>query len=443
MNRGCLKVIRKLFCAPLCALACLSAVAAQAADTFPRLAGIQIGNPHNYESPAYQAQIAKLNIAILSYYPGWEITHRMTMEEVARRIKAINPNTKIFLYYCPESTRYPSDAVAYPELGVKLDAQKWWLYQNSSGPTKVLSDFGNSTYILNLTQFSPADTAGKKLNQWLPQYAVDKIIKNNPTIDGMFTDNVFWKPRRNGDWNRDGTIDDQGNATVQKWYREGNRSYLQNLKALMPGKTQLGNIADWGDPVAVLTEYNQLLPGGVMEQLIGKSWSVETWAGWSRVLSHYRKSMAALAAPKLGIFNTSGVSSDYQSFRYAFATALLDDGYFSFNDSAAGYSGVPWFDEYDVKLGGATKAPPAAAWQGGVWRRDFANGIALVNPKGNGPVEITLERDFRKVTGTQDRAVNNGQRVRTVTLRDRDGIILLNTQRRPRAPGGVRIDPPG
>jgi hypothetical protein len=415
---------------------------AGATEEFPRTAAYLIGDPRNYEDQTYQARIAKLDIAILSVWPGWENGRGTTIEQVAKRIKTLNPNTKVFLYFLPESRQYPVTS-AYTDLGAKLDATKWWLYQSGSGPTRVLADFGDGYYILNLTAFAPQDSSGKRLNQWLATYAYDKYIRSNPSVDGMFSDNIFWKPRRNGDWNRDGSVDDQNSGTVQRWYREGYRTYLNNLKTAMPGKIQIANVADWGKPEAVLSEYNQLLAGGIMESLIGEAHSVESYLGWSATLKHYRKTMAAFAAPKLGILHQFGVPSDYQSFRYGFGTTLLDDGYYAFTDKADGYSGVNWFDELDVKLGKSVMAPPAVAWENGVWRRDFEKGIVLVNPKGNGPQEITLERDFRKILGTQDRAVNNGQLVRKVTLRDRDGLVLLKVPRRPRPPQEVKVNPPG
>jgi len=89
------------------------------------------------------------------------------------------------------------------------------------------------------------------------------------------------------------------------------------------------------------------------------------------------------------------------------------------------YKGLVWFDEYDAKLGQAVQAPATTAWQNGVYRRDFENGIALVNPRGNGPREVTLEEDFKRIAGKQAPAVNNGQVTRKVQLNDRDGIILL------------------
>jgi hypothetical protein len=421
-------------------IACAAAMGAQAqnSDPFPRIAGILNGDPRPYEDDNYQRDIAKLDYAILSVWPGWEQTTGITMEEVARRIKAINPNIKLYLYFCPESREDPNSAWA--AVNTKLYGQKWWGYTSGVNGIKVLSDFGDNTYIVNLTNFTPADSSGKRANHWMAEHAVANVANGRPSIDGIFTDNVFWKPRRDVDWNRDGSIDSQDSATVQKYYREGNVTYLNHLKRLMPGKSQIGNIADWGKPASVITEYNQVLEGGVIENIVGKSYSVESYAGWAATLAHYRKSMAALSGRKLGMFSQSGAVTDYQSMRYGLATTLLDDGYFAFHDQARGFSGVPWFDEFDVNLGRATSSPPTTAWKSGVWRRDFEGGIALVNPKGNGAREVTLETEFRKISGSQDRTVNNGTTVTRVTLRDRDGIILLRKARRPRPPERVRFE---
>jgi uncharacterized membrane protein len=75
-------------------------------------------------------------------------------------------------------------------------------------------------------------------------------------------------------------------------------------------------------------------------------------------------------------------------------------------------------------------------YQNGVYRRDFENGIALVNPKGNGTQTVTLETSYKHLSGTQAPTVNNGQTVTTVTLNDRDGVILqrLTSQPVPDAP---------
>src|SRR5262249_4381627 len=71
-----------------------------------------------------------------------------------------------------------------------------------------------------------------------------------------------------------------------------------------------------------------------------------------------------------------------------------------------------------------TQPPPTAAWQHGVWRRDFDHGIALVNPKGNGAQTVTLETPFHHLTGQQNPSLDDGAAVTTITLQDRDGLLL-------------------
>ena len=97
-------------------------------------------------------------------------------------------------------------------------------------------------------------------------------------------------------------------------------------------------------------------------------------------MSRYRAAMANTRTPHLVGFNVHGDPTDYRFFRYAYASCLLDDGYFCFTANDKEYSSVTWFDEFDFKLGAATTPPPTGPWQSGVWRRDFERGIALVNP---------------------------------------------------------------
>ena len=157
---------------------------------------------------------------------------------------------------------------------------------------------------------------------------------------------------------------------------------------------------------------------------MGESWSVEAWAGWTAMMQRYRGLMANTRPPHLVVFNVHGSPTNYQFFRYAYASCLLDDGYFSFSDISVGYSSVPWFDEYDHKLGAPLTAPPTAAWQNGVWRRDFQLGMVLVNPSLTA-VTVALEPGFHRFTGIQAPSINNGGATTSVTLAPKDGIVLL------------------
>jgi hypothetical protein len=419
------------------AIAAQATPAAEAKQTFPRVAGYLIGNPQNYWDAAYQDKIAALDLSVLSVYPGWGSSKGTNMADVVTKLKAKNPSTKVLLYVIPESIKYPVPDV-WSGLQSKIDKEGWWLTPPNSLLSRVLSDFGQEMYVLNTTPYSKADASGKRFNVWFAEHMADTVGATSGPIDGLFTDNVFWKPRRDGDWNRDGALDSQKDAKVQAYYRLGYAQYLSALRTKMPGKMQLANVADWGVPPATVPEYKGKWDGGIIEGMIGKNYSVENKT-WAEMMAHYRKTMAAFNSPNFVIFQMDGTPTDYRTFRYGFASCLMDDAYFAYNDKAAGYSGVPRFDEYNVKLGKAVSKPATSAWSSGVYRRDFENGIALVNPKGNGVREVTLETDFVAIAGTQDKAVNSGKTVRKVTLQDRDGIILMRVKpvTKPAAPSIV------
>jgi hypothetical protein len=393
---------------------------------FPRLSGINIGSPQNYEDPAYQAKLAKLHMSIWAAWPGMSPGGKPLNAHIGA-VKAMNPKTLVFLYV--NSNELGDRSVtggAYDSYRAKLDSMKWWLYPTGTGGSPVISTWGSGNFkIVNNTLNTARDSSGKNSVEWITHWFVDNLGKPNPNSDGFFMDNVFWKPRVNGDWNRDGSVDSKDSAQSAAWLRLGYQKHFTLAKSLMPGKYQIGNVADWGETKAVLTELDGHAQGGVLEGMVGADYSPEKWGSWSAMMGYYRKTMAALGEPKLAIFNQQGSATDYQAFRYGFGSCLLDDAYYAFTSSSRGYSGVDWFDEYDVKLGKAISAPPKAAWKNGVYRRDFEKGIVLVNPKGNGAQTVSLEAGFKRFVGKQAASVNNGADVTSLTLKDRDGIVLL------------------
>jgi hypothetical protein len=272
-------------------------------------------------------------------------------------------------------------------------------------------------------------------------YYQNYFVGSAPSADGFLMDNVFWQPLVDGDWTCSGQTEPNTSATAGTALRQGYQRYFSLIRTLMPGKYQLGNIGDWADATTPIPEYQGMTDGGVLEAYIGKSYSYEGYAGWQSMMTRYHKIMGMVNAPKLMIFNAAGTLTDYQTMRYSLASSLMDDAYFCYTDLAVNYSSVPWFDEYNANLGAAITPPQTSAWQKGVYRRDFANGIALVNPKGNGSQTVTLETAFVKVKGSQAPSVNDGSTVTQVTLKDRDGIILLRKPpaHQPNPPSNITI----
>jgi len=414
---------------------------------FPRIAGVQYGSPFDYNSPAYQAELEKQSLTILQYWPG-EAPGGESMQSIVQTIKAANPNELVFLYTnSDEGWTSGDNSVARSAETSELNSMQWWLYSSKSFSLSnaVSSFYGDGGYTINNTPYTPKDAQGDDSIDWLTKWYVNTYYGQVPNVDGFFMDNVFTQPRVAGDWYRDGTVLQPSDAKAQAAIQAGYERWFQLSHQLMPGKYQIGNFATWFEPgqAAVPAGFQGMADGGLLEAIIGVSYSIEAWDGWSGMMNQYDSVMQAVNAPKLVIFNQYGSSTDYQSMRYGLASCLMNDGYYSFTDNSnGGYGAVAWFDEYNANLGEPTAAsPPTAAWQSGVWRRDFTNGIALVNPKGNGAKTVQLGGTFVKLKGSQDPSVNNGQTVTSVTLQDRDGIILMRQSpiNEPKAPTGVSI----
>jgi Hypothetical glycosyl hydrolase family 15 len=431
-------------CLAFTAMLISGAAAAYTPPPFPRLAVSWLSN-QNYGQATIQSQLARADIAIITTWPGWATNYTGSgtgIQPVLGNIKAINPNILVFEYIKNnEIDGTIATNGAYSALFNKLSAMNWYLYPVGGSGTPVPSSWAGATSINN-TVFTPPDSNGDNWLSWFAKWAVSTLYTPNPSYDGFSIDNVFCQTRVTGDWNRDGTTDPSGSSQAGQWQRQGYASFVKTLRSVMPSnKFEIGNIGDWTEPNAVLTEYQGVLDGGIMEAMIGETWSVEAWGGWQAMMTGYRQAMAALGGPKLGIFSQAGDPTDYQSFRYGFASTMMDDGYYQFS-STSNYNGsFPWFDEYNYQhqFGAAISSPPTTAWQNGVYRRDYTNGIALVNPKGNGVQTVTLEANYIHITGTQAPSINNGQTVRTLTLQDRDGVILLRTSTAP--PSAVPAPP--
>ncbi len=407
---------------------------------FPRLGAYKISAPQNYGDPAVQSQLARADLVVVEFRPGWG-GGPTAMRNAVKAIKAKNPKV-IVLDYAILIQVHSTNSGVKP-LRDKLDAQRWYLYLSGGGGTKVVNPKSPAFYITNTTNFVPADSSGYRWNTWFAKYHYDRVWGQVPELDGTSTDHFNTAPIATGDYNRDGKADSQNDATVQRWFREGMMSYANRLKALMPGKLVAGNIGRWGTPDAVTTEYDGRLHGGMLEHYIGQTWSAEgqdlngvVRAGsWSGMMARYRKVMKAVGHPKLVIFNMLGKPNDYQAFRYGFASALMDNGYFDFSCGVCGSifkPGIVWFDEFDLAgtantswLGEAIDGPQTSPWQKGVYRRRFQNGMVLVNPRKNGNQTVDVGSGYKRFLGKQDRVVNNGGDVTTVLLKDRDGLFLL------------------
>lgn len=386
--------------------------------TFPRLMGMNIG-AKNYQEPRYQRDLAKLDVVILGFYPGWTMG-KMTMREAVRRIKNLNPSILVGQYTVLNEAYDNLDRnAAEKDKYHKLYSEGWWLKDGHGNKKQWTTEY--RTWEVNITAWSPLDSQGRRYPEWLAERDFYTYFAKIPELDIWYFDNVFAKPRiRWADWNGDGKDESGEDPTIGQAYRQGHVSEWGRAKRLAPQLVQVGNT----DDDLSSSEYKGQLGGAFMEGAIGRWWSLESQVGWKKMMKRYRDLMANTAAPHLVGFNVAGAPDDYRLFRYGFTSCLLDDGYFSFTDNEKGYSSVPWFDEYEVDLGRAVDLPPTQPWQKGVYRRIFEKGMVLVNPS-YAEVTLPIESGYRLIAGKQDRRVNHGRFVISVTIAGKDGLLLV------------------
>ncbi|MDO8964653.1 MAG: putative glycoside hydrolase [Coriobacteriia bacterium] len=128
-----------------------------------------------------------------------------------------------------------------------------------------------------------------------------------------------------------------------------------------------------------------------------------------------------------------GFIPNYRKMRFGLTTALLGDGFFSYEINTNGHGGLGllWFDEYDGagRGRGWLGQPLGPAEQAGapdVYVRRFTGGIAVVNASGTART-VPLGALYRRLLGAQARAVNDGRLASSVTIGPKDGAVLART----------------
>jgi len=267
----------------------------------------------------------------------------------------------------------------------------------------------------------PKDKNGRSYGDYLIGFYQNKILATG-LWDGLLFDNV-WQTVAWVDANIDIDADGQFDSVekINRLWSESNANFFKKLRQAVGSKYLiLGN----GDG-----EYHDYLNGRMFE-----AWP-EIWeGGWTGQTKKYLALGQNGYAPRLSIINAdtnnTGNYRDWQKLRFSLASALLGDGYFSFDYGTKLREQLWWYDEYDATLGKAAGEPfnlldrNNREIKPGVWQRDFSGGVALVNSTNEKQI-INFDGEYEKIRGTQDKAVNNGAIVNRLELSAQDGIILL------------------
>lgn len=398
---------------------------------FPRLGGMQIGLSRYADGvgdPEYQAEIAKLDYAVINRADP-------NLTEFAKQIKALNPNIVLAKYQNIAETRLNDNFYNTP-MREKLDSEQgpnntnahdWWLRDADGNRLELWPE----TYRVNVSEYVKPDANGDRWPQWRARYEYDLNMKD-PVWDGWYMDLTTWEPKWKGGPEGDFSGGKVSSEEHNRAYRRAHRAYWEEIRRLTPGRLILVN-HNWydfdQDGKLQLGEYAGA-NGGYLEYKMNYANNAREW---TKIYRWYRLSMSYFVEPKFVLFDAQGPATNYQFFRYAFATALMADGYFEYSPDDEYMKGsVLWYDEFDLAgtsdtrwMGRPVSGSPDSPWRSGVYRRDFENAVVLVNPMQNGRVTVTVESGLRKIAGRQDPKVNDGRAATNITLEAGDGIILV------------------
>jgi hypothetical protein len=426
-----------------------SAASSAFAPLFPRIGWYSISNPFNYDDAAFKTHLAKHHIAIFTHFSqmqairGWSNSLSTIMGQIkaaAPGSMSVVPRHLIYIVNNENFNNQPGERQR-----VKLDSERWWLYPTGTSGTPVTSSYSVDLWLVNNTRFCPTDSGGDNWIEWHAKLMYQQNVIGEPgnaantNVDGFFLDNTFKSFRVNADYNRDGTQDSALSSVTALWQREGLADTFDYLRTLWPSMKWVGgNIADLPDGNSAISDIaplNGKMDVGVSEALIGESFSVYTWGGFTEMLRWMRFNEDLLIGDKAQICGAKLTSETaYREARFAMCSFMVGcDGYLQLYVDYAS-NRYTWFDEYDNAgasmeyLGAWTDARQTAPNQNGVYRRRAANGAVYVNPTSSAQ-NVTAYRNLRRINGTQDPAVNSGATIAngaTISIPAFDGLVLLN-----------------
>ncbi len=403
-----------IFISTLLFLAIPGGQATNQSTTFPRLANYFL----KWEISKSEAEeLAKWNLLILDM----ETQH--TSPDKIRYIRELNPQIIILAYLT--SQEIITDLSAHPQAHLRQKLRSnildtWWLKDSIGRP--VVNWPG--TAMLNISDSVPTNNRGERFNDYLVRFVIEEI-KPSGLWDGIFYDNtwgdVSWVNGGNLDINNHGRTDNSS-LTDQLW-SAGMEKILTNTRKLAGDDFLIvGN-------GRIFQPYLPLLHGMMFESFPSPWESGGTWQG---SVGTYLDLPKNTRQPSLPIINTYHHDrTNYQLFRFTLTSALLGNGYFSFDCDVTGHHDTWWFDEYEVALGPSNSIPYNLldphnfTVKPGLWRRDFKNGLVIVNSTDKEQLFVFSKEEFEKIRGQQDVFINNGQKINWLRIAPQDGIVLL------------------
>ncbi|MBI1795838.1 MAG: carbohydrate binding domain-containing protein [Candidatus Eisenbacteria bacterium] len=129
---------------------------------------------------------------------------------------------------------------------------------------------------------------------------------------------------------------------------------------------------------------------------------------------------AFISGPNSVAYQTVDLTTTWKHYQVVLSPSQSGNAGVSFSFAAA--AGDVWVDDVHFEVGATN-----------LWRRDFQNGIVLVNPSLL-PLTVPLEKTFHHLAGIVAPTVNDGSSVNAVTLGAEDALFLISNDNVPPRP---------
>jgi hypothetical protein len=359
------------------------------------------------------ALLAKFKFVILGARGG------TGLKSFTEAIKSRNSNTKIAYYTMFNELPCSEGSSAYYAPAVRhANGANQWLRYASGSRAQWTDQYGHCD--MNISRWGRLDSDDRKWTSYKAKFDYERIFGLAPKIEYVFSDNTMKAPRVDADWKRIGTNQSRTNTEIAAAQRMGQRAYWDSIKARKSSLKVMGNV----DSDMSQYEYEDRLEGAYIEGAMGKSWSLEAWAGWGAMMDRYRDVLSNTKWPHDVVLQAYGDAGNYKRVRYGLASALLENGWFAYVPLGQGGFKAKWYDEYSAPIGKPIESPPNGPKSNGIWARKYENGIVLVNPKSYSAT-INVGTSYKRLKGTQDSYVNNGAYQSNVTLPAKSGLIMI------------------
>jgi hypothetical protein len=379
--------------------------------------------------PDTTGRIAILADQILSMDPvrtRFAATHFVGTQKVflpvVRALREVNPDFLVLHYHLAMWQSAPDvpfviDGVSFGNDYPEVSRHEDWFWHDAAGRRVASSADGKLLMNVSVPAFGDHWAASIAAQTAAGEYDAVFLDSASPALLQGECGSAKGDPRLAGTAARTTRFDELGGTTWTRawetWIAKLDASLARRGIPLIPNVGP--QVTKWDD-----TDYGRTA-GVFSEGFADPAWGEDDWKLATNAL------LAFTRADKIVILqNYLNDAGDVARRRWYLANYLLVKGSRTYLDY---FSGDPlqWFPEWGLDLG-APASPPAASAaalaESGVYRREFANGVVLVNPSAK-EVNVTLPGPMRRVIPSGGGAVGeDGAEPGSITTTTVSSIVV-------------------